>query len=545
MSTGESTNTATQDTLLHELCKGWGALMSRAKQSDFTTEASKQNDRGNLPLHAAASFKASPEVMDALIKSYPPGPSTSNLIGNLPLHHACMWKAPIECVEALLERHPAGVRHRNQYGSLPLHMAASNEAPADVIRVLIEAYPGALEDRNDDGMSPADLARAEGAGDVVSALLGGIPPPPELTRRQKADQHSARADELEGKLAALAAAQDRQRADLRLAVGAVLKIRDRFPSALHSVGVDPATLEKAEDVIATASDLAAGTDGSGPVSPPDGVDRFEALLSKMVGLHAVKAQVRGLRRSIELAGLADDGAAPVRAPHMVFVGNPGSGKSAVARMLSRALYDLGAVRKKSFVEVDRMDLVRRDANRTTQATANVLDDARGGVLFVDEAHALMNASLSRRGMADGASAAISEIVRTLPRGDPLIILAGFPVEMRKFLAEEGHLKARFPLLIEFPDYTCDEIAAIFIDMAATKGFELAHGMTVKDVAEAVEQETTVGWRGERNGRVAEQLLSGVRTQIRGRVREAAFDEEVDPHIIIHDDVLQVVREEFK
>eukprot|EP00568_Trieres_chinensis_P003367 CAMPEP_0183302040 /NCGR_PEP_ID=MMETSP0160_2-20130417/7971_1 /TAXON_ID=2839 ORGANISM="Odontella Sinensis, Strain Grunow 1884" /NCGR_SAMPLE_ID=MMETSP0160_2 /ASSEMBLY_ACC=CAM_ASM_000250 /LENGTH=113 /DNA_ID=CAMNT_0025464765 /DNA_START=321 /DNA_END=659 /DNA_ORIENTATION=+ len=111
------------DTVLHELCKGFGALLSRSKGANFPDDASLLNERGNLPLHAACSFQATQEVVEALLKAHPGGASQPNSAGNLPIHQAAMWQAPVETVEALLSRFPEGATVRNQYGSLPLHMA--------------------------------------------------------------------------------------------------------------------------------------------------------------------------------------------------------------------------------------------------------------------------------------------------------------------------------------------------------------------------------------------------------------------------------------
>ena len=110
----------------------------------FPEEASRLNERGNLPLHAACSFQAGADVVEALLKAYPGGASQPNSAGNLPIHQAAMWQAPLETVELLLMRYPEGATVRNQYGSLPLHMAASNQATPEVVRLLIDSYPDAL-----------------------------------------------------------------------------------------------------------------------------------------------------------------------------------------------------------------------------------------------------------------------------------------------------------------------------------------------------------------------------------------------------------------
>jgi len=287
------------DTILHELCKGFGALLTRAKSSNFPAEASRSNERGNLPLHAAASFQAPVEAIDALIKANPNAPATANGIGNLPVHHACMWQAPVETVELLLARNPNGATVRNQYGSLPLHMAASNQASPEVIRLLIESYPDALHLQNDDGMTPLDLALADGsASEAVVALLQGRPPPTAPSKRQQAEILMTRAEQMESKLSSMRGGQGRQKGDLKIVLDAVRKIADRFPHALYAAGVDPDDIE-----------LALQESGNNPTGiildqvkkrvvskvPKKGSvsasDRIECVLKMIVGLHHIKSQV--------------------------------------------------------------------------------------------------------------------------------------------------------------------------------------------------------------------------------------------------------------
>lgn len=618
------------DTTLHDLCKGFGALLSRSKVGlsfrfcvlkhvllvtysteachthtlpstqtpSFPEEASRLNERGNLPLHAACSFQANADVVEALLRAYPGGASQPNSAGNLPIHQAAMWQAPVETVEVLLTKYPEGATVRNQYGSLPLHMAASNQAPPEVVRLLIDAYPDALHLQNDDGMTPLDLALAdESASDAVTAMLEGRSPPPELTRREKAEKYEERAAALERKLGTLRNTEGRQDKDLKLALAAVRRMADRIPHALFAAGIDPNELEvafsdskrgdeiEAENILLDAIRRRTSRvvrDSKGVVVQTNATvagprDRVEDLLSSIVGLDHVKSQVRGLRRSAELSdlresllpagpsarmrssplqlvapALAEDLGRP-KAQHMVFAGNPGSGKTAVARLLAKIFHELGLLRKPKFLEVERMDLVGRDAASTTIKTREVLDEARGGVLFIDEAYTLGMAS--RRRTTDYASTAISEIVRAIEEANqgnddsfPLIILAGFPLETQAFLAFQPEFRKCFPLFFEFPDYSCAELARVFLDLAGAKGFDMEAAVTERVIASLLEQETTVVWRSERNGRVCEMLLTGVRTEVRKRMRRAQMeeqDDDFDPHLILLSDVENVMRSDFK
>eukprot|EP00985_Skeletonema_marinoi_P010783 scaffold5057_cov134-Skeletonema_marinoi.AAC.14 len=590
------------DTTLHELCKGFGALLSRSKTPQFAEEAARINDRGNLPLHAACSFQASQDVVDALLKAYPQGASLPNGVGNLPLHQAAMWQAPSDTVELLLVHHPEGASARNQYGSLPLHMAASNAATAEVVKLLVDAYPDALHLQNDDGMTPLDLALADdSSSEQVLALLEGRPPPPEMTRRQKAEKFMERADALERKLLTVRGTGGRQGRDFKDAVAAVRRLADCYPQALYSAGIDPNELEISlsnamVDGGAMSSSRRGGSSGDaarkqqmaienaileavlkrskGAAKQGDmdqerddfgGVrDRVEDLISSIVGLEHIKCQIRGLRRTTEIcdlresllpdhgngirglsaallgATLTDTGGRP-RAPHMIFFGNPGTGKTAVARLLAKVYHELGILRKPKFLEVERMDLIAADQRGTIAKTREVLEEARGGILFIDEAYTL--GMTSKRSRAENAgNDAMTEIMRSIDtdeagRDSPLVIMAGFPTEMNLFLARHEELRRRFDVTFEFPDYTCQELAEIFVDLVHAKGFYLDETVRVDYIAKLLLKQTDTFWRSERNGRVSELLLAGARTEVRKRIRSSQFEEqEVDPQLILRQDI---------
>lgn len=220
---------------------------------------------------------------------------------------------------------------------------------------------------------------------------------------------------------------------------------------------------------------------------------------------------------------------------------------------AKAYHELGILRKPKFLEVERMDLVGRDKATTIMKTKEVIDEARGGILFVDEAFTLGMAG--KRNRSDFASVAVHEIINSIDesakkRGEdnhPLIILAGFPVEMNTFLVFNTELRRRFPLTFGFPDYSCLELAQIFVDLANAKGFDLSNDLKPGTIAQFLEEETSSLWRGERNGRISEMLLTGCRSEVRKRMRSAQMEDDMDfdPQLIVRSDVENVIRSDFK
>ncbi len=226
---------------------------------------------------------------------------------------------------------------------------------------------------------------------------------------------------------------------------------------------------------------------------------------------------------------------------MIFFGNPGTGKTAVARLLAKVYHELGILRKPKFLEVERMDLIAGDQRGTIAKTREVLEEARGGILFIDEAYTL--GMTSKRSRAENAgNDAMTEIMRSIDtdeagRDSPLVIMAGFPTEMNLFLARHEELRRRFDVTFEFPDYTCQELAEIFVDLVHAKGFYLDETVRVDYIAKLLQKQTDTFWRSERNGRVSELLLAGARTEVRKRIRSSQFEEqEVDPQLILRQDI---------
>ncbi len=217
----------------------------------------------------------------------------------------------------------------------------------------------------------------------------------------------------------------------------------------------------AEQDGATAADgdeAAAGADEE-PLPPPEPLDDLLAELDELVGLDAVKEEVKLLSALLRVQKLRQDRGLPVvdSTKHLIFSGNPGTGKTTVGRLLARIYRSLGVVEKGQLVEVDRSGLVAGFVGQTATKVSAVFDSADGGVLLIDEAY-----SLTRGGERDFGREAIDAVVKNVEdrRDSMVVILAGYPKEMADLVATNPGFQSRFPKTIHFPDYDDDELVAI-------------------------------------------------------------------------------------
>ena len=200
-----------------------------------------------------------------------------------------------------------------------------------------------------------------------------------------------------------------------------------------------------------------------PMPPMRPIEELFAELDALVGLAEVKADVKMVTNLLQVTKMRRERNLPVidTSNHLVFTGNPGTGKTTVARLIGQIYRTLGVVSKGQLVETDRSKLVAGFVGQTAMKTAAAVESAIGGVLLIDEAYAL-----ARGGDDDFGREAIDTLVKTMEdhRDDLALIAAGYPEEMTDFIEANPGLRSRFTRTVHFPDYTDDELVKIFCTM---------------------------------------------------------------------------------
>ena len=240
-----------------------------------------------------------------------------------------------------------------------------------------------------------------------------------------------------------------------------------------------------------------------PAQPeePRPVEEVLADLDRLIGLKPVKAEIKLVTNLLQVQQLRRARGLPVpgRSQHLVFTGNPGTGKTTVARLLAEIYRTLGVVTTGQLVETDRSGLVAGYVGQTAPLVTKVVESAIGGVLLIDEAY-----GLSRGGDAFGQEA-IDTLVKLMEdhRDDLVVVVAGYPEEMAGFIAANPGLSSRFPRTINFPDYSDDEMVGIFTQLCADNSYTPGPGTEERVRAFFAAQPRG---RGYGNGRLARNLF---------------------------------------
>ena len=278
-----------------------------------------------------------------------------------------------------------------------------------------------------------------------------------------------------------------------------------------------AVAQRRDPPVATTADLVAAllsADGISVDMIPEERDPF-AELDALVGLDSVKAEVRKLAEMVKFnaarqkAGLSAD----ALTSHFVFTGNPGTGKTTIARILARIYRKLGVLKRGHLVEVDRSKLVAGYVGQTAIQTNAVIDAALDGVLFIDEAYSLVSG-----GASDYGKEAIATLLKRMEdqRERLVVIVAGYEDEMRRFVDSNPGLKSRFTKYICFPDYSAAEMTKIFLSILSSQNYTCSKA--AENVArKRIEAAAAKGGRTSGNARFVRNFIASVKERMAMRV----------------------------
>jgi stage V sporulation protein K len=267
----------------------------------------------------------------------------------------------------------------------------------------------------------------------------------------------------------------------------------------------------------------------------ESIEDILSELDSLIGLSKIKKLVRELQAFIEIQKKRqkENLLSEPLVLHMIFKGSPGTGKTTVARILGKIFKEIGILEKGHLVEVERADLVGEYIGHTAQKTREQVKRALGGILFIDEAY-----SLARGGQKDFGKESIDVLVKAMEdyRDNLVLILAGYKDEMDNFLKTNPGLRSRFPIHIDFPDYSISELISIAKLMVKNRDYVLTNG-AIERLRAILENSTYKNQDKLGNARL-------VRNLIERAIRRQAV-RLISKKNVLRDDLLMLTEQDFE
>ncbi|KAJ0097235.1 hypothetical protein Patl1_27439 [Pistacia atlantica] len=443
--------------------------------------------------------------------------------------HDCAQSGDIDGFEKLLQDNPSLLNERNAIIlETPLHLSASNNK-TDIVKFLLEwkGYDKVdLEAKNTYGETPLHVAAENGCNEAARLLLahGALVEAKTkygMTPLMLSVCHSIRAEDcsIVETLLENNADCDARDDEGMTPVDHLSKIQES--GKLRDLLLSHQQERQKKKLLEACS------------KQKQRINALEKELSNIVGLDELKMQLRkwakGLLLNERRKAIGLEIGTAGKLPHMAFLGNPGTGKTMVARILGRLLHGVGILQTDKVKEVQRTDLVGEYVGHTGYKTREMIREAEGGVLFVDEAYRLMPEDACP---SDFGLEALEEIMSCMDSGKVLVIFAGYNEAMQRVISSNEGFSRRVTNIFKFEDLSCEELANVLhIKMKnqaednLLHGFKLHSSCSVDVIAELIERVTTEKQRMKMNGGLVDIMLNNAKGNLDLRLSDDCADRD--------------------